>query len=565
MAGLAPIAPALLLLGQVNLPGTQPNELAIPPEPTSTCSCHDGYDPEIIEPGQSYRATLMALSARDPVFRAAFQVARQDRPNLTELCLRCHAPSGWLNARSEGELDVLTNDDLESVTCDVCHRMVPASPLLIGSGQYTVSPNTAKRARRGVGPVGGHNVVQSDYQGSSEMCGVCHSLFNPAERAHGAEAQQLEGYYYEQRTYEEWRDSVFFEQNMQCIDCHMKRVTGAAARDDEVYSDLASHTIVGSNDFAVKAVRLLNPTLPIGIEAAHVSDAVEEHLHRAAELQIRSAPVATESGASYEVEVRLTNKTGHKLPTGYPEGRRVYLEVSLQLDGQASVILTGAWNQESGTLVQDPQLRTYETQHGRVENGVGMRNRHLILMNQILTDTRIPPEGFVPDHDDMIPAGRDYGSVPPYRHWDDVVFTFVAPEVSATTTGTITVRAMHQTMDGDVIRFLTETAVGTAEAEQLQEAWDTLGHAPPKQMTRASVGISVAPAPPPPDAGVVVADAGLIDTGVVGKPVEGGCQAVSGGAGSAAAAVAVILAGLRGRGRRGARRRSGRAGSSSRS
>jgi hypothetical protein len=565
VAGFAPLAPALLLLGQVNLPGTQPNELTIPPSPSSTCSCHDGYDPEVIEPGQSYRATLMAFAARDPVFRAAFQVARRDRPNLTELCLRCHAPSGWLNARSEGELSALIDEDLESVTCDVCHRMVPPSPLLIGSGQYTLSPNTAKRARRGVGPTGGHAVVQSDYTGSSELCGVCHSLFNPAERAHGPAAEVLEGPYYEQRTYEEWRDSIFPTQSMECIDCHMARVSGSAARGGEVYPDLPLHSIVGSNDFAVKAVRLLNPTLPIGPEVAHVSARVEEHLHRAAELHVRSEAIETASGSPFEVSVRLTNKTGHKLPTGYPEGRRVYLEVSLHLDGRAPTTLTGAWDPETGTLVPDPQLRTYETQHGRVENGVGSRNRHLILMNQILTDTRIPPEGFMPDHADMIPAGRDYGTEAPYRHWDDVTFTFEAPEVAATTTGTITVRAMHQTMDGDVIAFLTENAAGTQEADDLQMAWDTLGHAPPKEMTRASVAITVGPRPPPVDAGVARDGGGAADAGVTPAPADGGCQAVSGSAGASAGLLAVGLLALRGRAGAGGRRRRRGAGSSSRS
>jgi hypothetical protein len=126
--GLA-VALATIPLAQVPLPGTQPNQLTYPVAISEACGCHQTFDSEqMSEPGQSYRATLMANSARDPVFRAAFQVARQDKPQLTDLCLRCHAPVGWLNGRSEGELTGLEPEDLSSVTCDLCHRMVPPPP-----------------------------------------------------------------------------------------------------------------------------------------------------------------------------------------------------------------------------------------------------------------------------------------------------------------------------------------------------------------------------------------------------------------------------------------------------
>lgn len=508
------------------MPGTQPNDLTLPPEPSSTCSCHDAFEPErMTEPAQSYRATPMALAALDPLFRAAFVVARQDRPALTDLCLRCHSPGGWLNARSEGDLTELTSPDLEGVTCDMCHRQVPADPLLIGSGQYTISPLTAKRSQRGSAPFGGHQVLRSDFVGSSEMCATCHSLFNPAEASFGPDAEAYDGPYFEQRTYEEWRDSVYGKSNQTCVSCHMQKVSGAAVRGGEVYPDLPLHAIVGGNDFAVHAVRVLNPNLPIGREAAQVTEWVKENLHRAAELEIRSTAVDVSAGAPWAVDVRVTNKTGHKLPTGYPEGRRIYLEISLQLDGSAPVILSGGWDQESGNLIPDPQLRTYETEHGRVENGVGVRTRHLILMNQVMNDTRIPPEGFVPQHEDMIPSGRDYGAQPPYRHWDDHGYSFEAPAVQATTTGTITVRLMHQSTDGEVIRFLTETAAGSVEATNLQRAWDLLAHAPPKEMDKATIAIVVQPAVPV-DAGVSVPDAGTFVDGGTVTPIDEGCRCV---------------------------------------
>lgn len=541
--------PSLLasLVGQVMLPGTQPNELTILPQPSSTCACHDAFDfEEITEPAQTYKATMMALAGRDPVFRAAFRVAVQDRPEVTDLCLRCHTPMAWLSGRSSpSDGSALIREDLESVTCDICHRMVPSDPPLIGDGQFTLSQSPAKRAARGNGPLGGHAVIQSDYQSSSKMCGTCHSLFNPLEEARGTDGSTLGFAYYEQRTYEEWADSSFATNGIGCIDCHMKRVTGAAARDGMEYPDLAVHALVGGNSFAPNAVLLLNPNLGIANEVAALEGWVDQSLAEAATLTITSTipdPLEVDAGDDFAFEVRLTNETGHKLPSGYPEGRRVYLEVALHLDDRDAMVVSGAWNPATGDLVPDPQLRTYETIHGRYEAGTSTRTHHLAWANQVLLDTRIPPEGFVPSAADMHPVGRDYG-VPPYRHFDETTFVITAPDVGRTITGTVTVRAMYQVMDGTYVDFLLSEAAGSTEAADLAMVWETLERAPPRQMQRVSFPITVRGAPqpdagftdsggqadaamPPPDAGSPTIDAGTN----LPEPEEGcGCNAAEGG------------------------------------
>lgn len=513
--------------GQVPLPGTQPNELEFPPEPSSTCSCHDSFTADVFtEPGQSYKATMMAFSGRDPIFRAAFEVARDDRPALTDLCLRCHTPMAWLQGRSEGDLDQLTSEDLQGVTCDICHRMIATDPPLIGDAQITLSTRTEKRSRRGNPPFNGHGVVRDDYTSSSEMCGTCHSLFNPAEVAHDANGQPLGFVYYEQRTYEEWRDSAYPGRGETCITCHMTVGRGAAVRGGQVYDDLPAHNFVGGNKFAVQAVLALNPQLNLALEAGQVARWMDEALARAAELEITSVPTDVKSGDPFDVEVRLTNKTGHKLPTGYPEGRRVYLEVSIQLQGQGSTVLSGAFDPTTNTVIRDPQLRAYETEHGRVENGRSQRTRRLLLMNQIIRDTRLPPEGFVPMHADMIPAGRDYGAAPPYRHYDEHRYTFVAPEVDRPTPAVLTVRAMYQSTDGDVVGFLIDAAAGTQAGADLQRAWEQLGGAAPNEMVQVSANVVVRPQ------GIVATDAGIVDTEVSDGPTppssggSSGCRCV---------------------------------------
>ena len=60
------------------------------------------------------------------------------------------------------------------------------------------------------------------------------------------------------------------------------------------------------------------------------------------------------------VNVRLINETGHKLPTGYPEGRRMWINVQAR-DGIGTLIWeSGAYNPATGQLMPDPQARIYE-------------------------------------------------------------------------------------------------------------------------------------------------------------------------------------------------------------
>lgn len=506
---------ALVAPSQTVLPGTQPRELTEVPGPSHSCNCHAVYSDTHVEPGRSYRATMMSLSARDPLFRSALRIAHRDRPEVSDLCIRCHAPNGWLAGRSTpGDGSLLESDDLESVTCDFCHRMVPSTvpPQLIGDGQFTLSQDSTKRAFRGVGPARGHRVAQSNFVGSSEACGTCHSLFSPSENAHSATGAELGGRYYEQRTYEEWRDSFFPARGRTCIECHMQKVRGLACQNGStMYDDLRLHLIVGGNDFSPRAIDMVDPDFPIDSELPELILAVQESLRSSARLVVTSTltrPVVVRGNDSFEIGVRLYNLTGHKLPTGYPEGRRVYLEVTMKLAGSSTQTVSGAWDPATGNLVPDPQLRTYETQHGRFENGSGGRTHHVAQMNQILSDTRIPPEGFTPQSADMIPSGRNYGPSPPYRHYDDHRYTITAPDVSAATEGTITIRAKYQVTDGEVVGFLIDTAGrDSPESRALSTAWEGLGHAPPNTMASVTVPIRVERALARPDAGPVDGDA----------------------------------------------------------
>jgi hypothetical protein len=114
----------------VRMPGTQPpqeNNITLE-APTRCTNCHGGFN-TAIEPAFNWKGSMMAQSARDPLFWACLTVSAQDsiwavgRPNATDICLRCHFPQGWVEGRSDPtNAASMTGDDFSGVHCDVCHH-----------------------------------------------------------------------------------------------------------------------------------------------------------------------------------------------------------------------------------------------------------------------------------------------------------------------------------------------------------------------------------------------------------------------------------------------------------
>jgi hypothetical protein len=64
----------------VRMPGTQPGEATLE-GPERCLNCHSGYDPAI-EPGTTWKGSMMAQASRDFLFWACMTVAGQDRAGL---------------------------------------------------------------------------------------------------------------------------------------------------------------------------------------------------------------------------------------------------------------------------------------------------------------------------------------------------------------------------------------------------------------------------------------------------------------------------------------------------
>jgi len=193
-------------------------------------------------------------------------------------------------------------------------------------------------------------------------------------------------------------------------------------------------------------------------------------------IQSYTPPTSTEPGAM-SLAVKVTNLSGHKLPTGYAEGRRMWVNVQVRDANGALVFESGAYDVNSGELTRDVQSRVYEVTQGMWNyHGTGTCDAvdaegdpmfHFVLNDCIAADTRIPPLGFTPatagdpNGYDLRPVGITYPETSPGSgvlvNFDNVQYFLSVP---AATVGplTATARLYYQTSSNYYIEFLRSQA-----------------------------------------------------------------------------------------------------------
>ena len=90
---LPALAAALVVLTDIQQPGTQPQEVKVPESPDKCDNCHGGYNTSV-EPAHNWRGSMMANAGRDPIFWATVAVAEQDFESAGDLCIRCQRDVG---------------------------------------------------------------------------------------------------------------------------------------------------------------------------------------------------------------------------------------------------------------------------------------------------------------------------------------------------------------------------------------------------------------------------------------------------------------------------------------
>jgi hypothetical protein len=624
LAGVLLVAPlAAQVPTDVQLPGTQPLEVAGLETPNKCDNCHGGYD-TAVEPAFNWRGGAMSQAGRDPVFWATLAIAEQDLPGVGDLCLRCHSPDGWISGRSTPtDGSGLGASDGEGVTCSLCHQLtapdgaewagVQNAPFLaqddalpptgyVGSGMYVLWGGNDK-----LGPYldadPPHPALRSRLHRSAAICGTCHDVSNPAvgdlAHNHGAFAPLAAGTFsgvpgtpvdgkaafnnfpyrfgIVERTYSEhlagglstlaldgyaslpvelragairtayeraiaaggdYQDGT--PRTFSCLACHMPPVSGRGCnKNPPLRPDLPLHDQTGGNAWLADAILWLDARgeLRLGGGLDAVQRAALAAGRERARAQLAGAAALEVAGDT----VRVVNLTGHKLPTGYPEGRRMWLnarwydasEALMREDGAYGTIeaqiegapvpvatlldlggagtriyeskpgMTSEWAAQLVALGVPASLPLgFDRQSGAVTATLGglaaepagtvRPTFHFALNNAIASDDRIPTWAMrrdVATERNALPVPPSlYGDPAPdgvYRHWDELA---LAPPAGAERAE---IRLLYQPTSWEYVQFLELANTGASaflaeEGEHLREAWLGTGMAAPFIIAEAS-------------------------------------------------------------------------------
>jgi hypothetical protein len=508
-------------------PGTQPLDGQGIHDPVTCGACHGGYDPTV-EPYFNWRGSMMSQASRDLLAMACMAIGNQDAPDSGDLCLRCHISAGWLGGRSvpTGGGAILDADRV-GVSCDLCHRLVDIfywsenpiedmdilaglelPPNDFANGMYVVDPSGSRR-----GPfedaASGHAILVSPFHREAALCGTCHDVSNPAFQKDGSGNYVPNAFDQPasdfsstnlmpiERTYSEWLNSAYntpegvyapqFGGNRDyvsiCQHCHQREVTGYGCSDPAapLREDLPLHDMTGGSTWYPGLLSTLYPgevddvALQAGIERARYM------LQYAAEMAL--------SVSGGNLQVTVTNDTGHKLPTGYPEGRRIWINVRFYDEGGGLVGESGAYDPDTGVLTDDAELMVFEAEPGvdeliapllEVDPGPTF---HFVLNNKIFKDTRIPPRGFTNAafaEFGGAPVGASYADG---QYWSDSAYSIPAGARSAE------VRLYYQSTSKEFIEFLRDENHTNTVGQELYDLWAANGKCPPELMLLQTVDL----------------------------------------------------------------------------
>jgi hypothetical protein len=524
-------------LRDMQLSGTQPFEGGILEDPDVSCTtCHGNYD-TAVEPWHNWKGSTMGQAARDPVFLACLVTAEQAAPSVGDQCLRCHTPGGWQEGRAVDPMgNLLTAKDRQGVQCDFCHRAVDPDfelgvsplediavldaldvvPLDYANGQFVTDPNPFRR-----GPYfdadSNHGFLQSPFHLKSEMCGTCHDVSNPVyvrgstpheyvpnsfDTPHPDEDQS--NMFPLERTYSEWSMSEYAAIGVHapqfagskpdgivstCQDCHMADVSGRGSSEPSspVRSDLALHDFSGGNHFLAD---ILPSFYPGEVDSLRLLDGklrVIDMLQKAASMSLSTG----EAPPDLTLTVAIVNETGHKLPTGYPEGRRMWINVKAFDDASALVYESGAYDEASALLAEDPALKVYQIKPGisrRIAPVVSVPfgpSFNFVLNDTIFSDNRIPPRGFTNANFEAIQ------SQPIAYAYADGQFSDTTTYLLPATTVFAEVTLYFQTITREYVEWLRDHNATNSMGQDLFDAWTREGKAAPVAVVTDTVSMPV--------------------------------------------------------------------------
>lgn len=326
----------------------------------------------------------MSRSWDDPIYRALLRKASIATDGAVDnFCTGCHSPLGLLTGRITSDVNRTLpgseNDHLPGIDCEACHNISDVQGLENGgyvlNAQHAENPVKLGPRTDAVSPF--HNTRYSALHTTSEFCGSCHNVTHPFNDV------PIE------RTYDEWYESRYRTEGIECQDCHMEGVSDKAATMGPDRKDRASHHFAAANTTVMR----------------HFGD--EENIQRArarlakaATIRISELPVDVSPGELAQLAITVENiGAGHKLPTGFPEGREVWIDLTVT-DASGSTVFSSGKIKEGKT---EPGTKNFKAHLGDDEgNEVDIE---IWTVTRILSDNRILPNGRVDvDYQFVVPA-----------------------------------------------------------------------------------------------------------------------------------------------------------------
>lgn len=411
--------------------GVDPNHLAskagqtFPMEPMP-----DAWDVNVVD---DWRSSIMANSTKDPFWRAKVRHEVLTNPShaagLEDKCTSCHAPVGHFAAHHDGAeyyslLEAITDTlALDGVNCAVCHQQDADGIGTRFSGEMTFVEDTI------YGPYGGgkdeypvqYQPMQSfigfypmfgQHMTESESCAACHSLIT--------NSVTLEGEYtgetvIEQATYHEWVNSIYSSgpAQQECQGCHMPQINDPVGIAGgyawlQPRSPFSLHYFVGANTHMLRMLRNNVDSLDLTATEAQFDSTIDRTLTMLQEQSLDiDAALILDAGLP-RVEVTLTNKAGHKFPSGYP-ARRAWVELKV-IGDNGTLFHSGAWNPETGHILGQ-ETTDWEPHHDVISDDNDVVIYELVLgdvngdvttvlerAHAHLKDNRLTPQGFSTSH-----------------------------------------------------------------------------------------------------------------------------------------------------------------------
>lgn len=221
-------------------------------------------DPKVkpinLSPYTEWRASMMGLAGRDPIFHAQLESEKARYPTRAEFfdntCYRCHGVMGQrqieldkkqpfehdmvyaLPDEPDGKYGALARD---GVSCVSCHQMskeglgkpetftglFKLDPFNIVNGPYEEVATLPMKNALNITPQYGKQIE------SSALCGSCHTVVLPVFDNKGKQVLDQNGQpkeFHEQTTYPEWLNSIYqnerepvdLKAKRTCQDCHMQ-------------------------------------------------------------------------------------------------------------------------------------------------------------------------------------------------------------------------------------------------------------------------------------------------------------------------------------------------------